>query len=237
MVKNYRSLSCLPEPVLPGLAYSAEEPPKTASPVCATLGDLFAMVRRWPVTSTNEMPRVAAYNGPLPSSLHGYGRFQGRLPAHHAMHFFLDDAKIAGLLSYPERGLSRVRSLCGLCLGPDLSIRADMPLAEKLCRSLCLKALTRWWQLRGLRVIPTVVWADPDSLGALLEGYPAHSVIAVGSRSLGRDRRARRNFLAGCEMVRRLLEPTAIVRYGRPVPGESTDGCVFYEPDTFAVRA
>lgn len=225
----------LPEdsPILPGMDYEAVDgrlPEKGSTHTLWQLccGDPY----RYPLSAASEMVEVLPYNGPPPLTLCGWGRFQSRLPADIAVHFYLGDDKQSAFVTRPEEGLKRLKELASCAIGLDFSIKADLPAPWKRVLSYSQKSITRLWQESGLRVIPNIVWTDAGSLGYMLEGYPMGSVVAVSSHNLGGDPRAIANWRQCYRAMLDVLRPTQILRYGRHIEGERDDISRFYLADT-----
>lgn len=74
--------------------------------------------------------------------------------------------------------------------------------------------------MNGIRVIPTISWADRDSYEWCFEGEPEGYTVAVSSVGTQGSQETRQLFLDGYrEMIAR-LHPSTIIMYGT-VP----DGC------------
>lgn len=187
------------------------------------------IVKRLSCTSEYEMPKIKKVNT-IPKGIIGYDRISYGVPKGWAIHFYISDGKLIPLWNAPLRFIRRIPTGAYL-IGPDLSIRMDMLLAEKYEHSFKNKALTAWWQSNGLVVIPNVVWADKDTFNMCFDGYPSGSVISINSMGIGHDKRASYNWLLGYEEAVGRLKPTHIIRYGAPREGELREISSYFSND------
>ena len=179
-------------------------------------------------TSTHEMPVVKPYNGGTPQYLVPHYRLKnttmtcGVCPC-----FYTADRNFERAWSNP-RAFSKTLMRYSYVLSPDFSVYLDMPRPMQLASILKNKALAAWWQECGLNVIPSVSWTTVEHIEEDLEGWPKHSVIAINSTRLGRDRRAKHNWVEGYEATISILEPSFILRYGARQDGEKEEISRYY---------
>lgn len=89
-----------------------------------------------------------------------------------------------------------------------------MPVAMQIWNSYRSKWLSAWWQMNGLRVIPTVNFSDADSFEYTFDGLPHQSLVIISSLGAEKEVAARENFFNGYHKMLEVLEPKQILFYG-----------------------
>lgn len=139
-------------------------------------------------------------------------------PENKAVHFFLDDYQFIRVWNNPD-GYINILQRFRYVLTPDFSLYMDFPRALQIYNHYRKHWLGAYWQMHGIKVIPTICWSDRESFEWCFDGEPAHSVVAVSSVGTQNSKEKKQLFLDGyMEMVKR-LEPVQIVFYGN-VPDE-----------------
>ena len=139
-------------------------------------------------------------------------------PENIGVHFFLHDYQFERVWNYPDR-YTEVLSRFAFVLSPDFSPYSDMPKALKIYNVYRNRWCARYWQEYGITVIPTITWADDDSLSYCLNGVPKHSTIAISTMGEGRWAKwqsLRRNW----NHIMQTLEPDVVLLYGKNIADE-----------------
>ena len=138
-------------------------------------------------------------------------------PEAAAVHFFLDDYRFETLWTKPTRPLTRLQRV-GAAFTPDFSLWAQMPKVMQLWQIYRARWCGAWMVQHGVKVIPTVGWAGPESWDFAFEGIPKWGVVAVSAVGIYRRLDAQADFARGLnEMVDR-LEPVKVLVYGKLPP-------------------
>ncbi len=132
-------------------------------------------------------------------------------------HFFIDDYRFESVWSRPETGLQRVRRFAAV-LTPDFSLYANWPTVAQQWNHYRSQWTGRYWQERGIQVIPSVNWSTEDSYYWSFAGIPTGQVLALAVPDL-RDPVTHRLFYAGFRAMLKLLQPAALMIYGE-LPGK-----------------
>ena len=125
---------------------------------------------------------------------------------------------------------------------PDFSLYMDMPMAMKIWNIYRSRLIGQIMQNAGIRVIPTVSWAEPETYAFCFDGIPEGGNVAVSTVGVMRDKEAKKIFMDGMSAMIEKVKPSMILMYGKAIP-ESCGEVPFksYENDTFgtqfAVRA
>ena len=134
-------------------------------------------------------------------------------PEKKAVHFFLDDYQFIRLWTDPDRYIARLQKF-RYVLTPDFSLYTDFPRSLQIYNHYRKHWLGAYWQMHGIRVIPTICWSDRESFDWCFDGEPTHSVVAISSVGTQNSKEKKHRFLDGYfEMVDR-LQPAQIIFYG-----------------------
>jgi len=129
-------------------------------------------------------------------------------------HFFLMDRQFESVWRRADVGLRAVQRFDVVCT-PDFSLYRDRPPAEQLYNVYRNRWCGRFWQSRGLHVVPTIRWSTPASYPFCFLGVPPRQIVATGTPDL-RDPVARKLFARGLEKVFEILEPRGLILFGVP---------------------
>lgn len=129
------------------------------------------------------------------------------------IHFFLDDYQFTRLWNNPERYVELLQRF-PFVLSPDFSLYSDYPLALQIYNHYRKHWLSAYWQLYGIKVIPTICWSDVSSFNWCFDGEPRNSIVAVSSVGTQQNKKAKELFLCGYNEMMKRLEPTTVLFYG-----------------------
>ena len=156
----------------------------------------------------------------------------GKSPARVGIHFFLDDYRFRAVWNQPDRYIDLLRRFPAV-LQPDFSLYTDMPRAMQIYNHYRKQWLAAYWQLCGLRVIPTICWSDQASYEWCFDGVPAGGCVAVSSVGTQKGKAEKQGFLDGYYAMLERLAPEAVLFYGKipkdiPQSGIISIGETFY---------
>ena len=103
-------------------------------------------------------------------------------------------------------------------LTPDFSTYMDMPEAMKIWNVFRSRLIGAYWQSCGLKVIPTLQWAGPESFSYCFSGIPSNSTVAVSTVGCNNDPTAELYWRLGMRYAIDRLEPERILLYGEAIP-------------------
>ena len=98
-------------------------------------------------------------------------------------------------------------------LSPDFSLYTDMPLLLQMYSTFKNRWCGAYWQAQGLKVIPTISWSDKRSFDFCFDGIEKGSVVAISTHG---NHKVKDKFLAGYRKMLEIIEPSAIICYGKP---------------------
>lgn len=130
-----------------------------------------------------------------------------------ACHFFIDDYQFERVWSRPAAYLDCLRGF-ECVLTPDFSLYLDMPDAMQRWNRYRAQALGLYWQREGLRVVPTLSWAQPESCAFCFAGVPRRSTVAVSTVGVKGDETARAVWRVGMRKAMETLRPRRVLLYG-----------------------
>ncbi len=139
-------------------------------------------------------------------------------PEQHGIHFFIDDYQFNRVWTQPDSYLGMLRRFQAV-LTPDFSTYTDFPKAVQVYNHYRKHWLGAYWQMNGIRVIPTISWSDRRSFEWCFDGEPEGYTVAVSSVGTQASKESRQLFLDGYNEMLSRLQPATIIMYGN-VPDE-----------------
>ena len=130
-----------------------------------------------------------------------------------ACHFFIDDYQFERVWTSPERYTEVLRGF-RCVLTPDFSLYMDMPDAMQRWNRYRSQALGLFWQRQGLKVVPTLSWAEPESYRFCFDGVPRRSTVAVSTVGVKGDPAALAVWHDGMREAMGRLAPRRVLLYG-----------------------
>lgn len=158
------------------------------------------------------MPTIQATTPPAGKML-PFNFAKTHVSSDKVVHFFVDDYQFNRLWERPERYLSLL-SKFEATLTPDFSLYVDMPAALKIYNIYRSRLLGQFWQQNGIKVIPTVSWAEEESFEYCFDGLPHEATLAVSTVGIGRNADARRTYQMGLDEMIKRLSPQHLIVYG-----------------------
>ena len=138
------------------------------------------------------------------------------------VHFFLDDYKFEVLWNNPEPRVERLSAFKAV-LSPQFSIYTEMPLAIQIYNTFRSRWCGAYLQSKGITVIPSVVWGEPDTFWFCFDGIEKNSIVAVSTVGVRNEKDL---FMSGYKELLRRIEPSTILCYGKPF--DEMEGNVLY---------
>lgn len=134
-----------------------------------------------------------------------------------SVHFFLDDFRFESVWNKPENSLQALKKFRTV-LSPDFSLYRDWPLAIQLWNTYRSRWMGRFWQAHGFTVIPTISWSTEESYAFAFIGVETGSVVAISACGIEHvhNQLDYDLFMAGYKQMIQVIQPTAVLCYGRP---------------------
>ena len=130
------------------------------------------------------------------------------------VHFYLDDYQFQRIWNNPDRYIPLLREFGAVC-SPDFSLFADMPKALQIYNHYRKQWVSAYWQIHGIKVIPTLCWSTPDSFKWCFDGVPTNSIVSISSVGTQNSEEAEKAFVEGCRKAIKQLDPIQILWHGK----------------------
>ena len=75
------------------------------------------------------------------------------------------------------------------------------------------RLIGQYYQSQGIKVIPTLSWAEEETFEFCFEGIEKHSIVAIGMIGC---KRSKEEFMLGYNEMLKRIEPAAIICFGVP---------------------
>ena len=128
------------------------------------------------------------------------------------VHFFLDDYKFEAIWNDPEPRIERLKKYKAV-LAPNYSIYTEMPLSLKVYNTFRSRWCGAYLQSKGIKVIPTVAWGEPNTFWFCFDGIEKGSIVAVSTLGVRKEKAL---FMQGYNELIRKIKPKAVICYGEP---------------------
>lgn len=168
------------------------------------------------VTDKCQMPCVEPLKDISPDKMMAFDEFVRKKPSNCAVHCFKGDHLLERIWKRPEY-YGRQFASVPFVTSPDFSVSPCMPLPVIGYNLFRAKRITQIWNSMGVRVVPTVIWANAETYDLCFEGLPTKSFLAVSSVGTVRDSLSRLMFVRGIREAIRRLVPVGLLFYG-PLP-------------------
>lgn len=159
-----------------------------------------------------QMPTIKNDNF-IPDDLMGFNYARSSRNKNCGIHFYVDDYQFERVWNYPEKYVDVLWEY-DCILSPDFSLYLDMPMPMKIWNIYRSRQIGAFYQSRGIKVIPTISWAEKETFEFCFRGIPKGSIVSVSTIGVKEKKTALEIWHEGMtEMIKR-IEPSAILVYG-----------------------
>ena len=161
------------------------------------------------------IPQLAPSAASIPEHFMDFNKamsFKGKHDR-YGVHFFIQDYLYERIWNRPRRYIKKL-SKYAVLLSPNFDVCAELPRATQIWNVFRNRTIGRYWQDKGLPVIPTVNWSDEASFDFCFEGIQPGGIIAVTTRRSFRLPQKRDDWRRGVSEAIRRLTPSKILVYG-----------------------
>ena len=165
--------------------------------------------------STNDfwqMPIIENDNY-IPKNLIGFNYAKTNKDKNVGIHFYLDDYQFERVWNDPDI-YADMLSEYDCILSPDFSLYLDMPMPMKIWNVYRSRQIGQYYQLQGIKVIPTISWAEKETFSFCFKGIPKGSIVSISTIGVKRDEEALQIWKDGMDAMIKEIEPSAILVYG-----------------------
>ena len=89
-----------------------------------------------------------------------------------------------------------------------------MPMPMKIWNIYRSRQIGAYYQSQGIKVIPTISWAEPETFDFCFQGIPKGSIVSVSTIGVKRDEEAFKIWEDGMKAMIKAIEPSTILVYG-----------------------
>ena len=173
-----------------------------------------------------QMP-IIKNDGFIPDRLIGFNYALSSKDKKTGLHCFIDDYQFERLWNDPEKYID-VLSKYECFLSPDYSLYTDMAEPMRIWNTYRSRLIGAYYQSYGIKVIPTISWAQKSTFRYCFKGIPENSIVAVSTIGVKEQNEAFTIWKAGMrEMIKR-IRPQHILVYGGEVDFDYKDIPVSY---------
>ena len=159
-----------------------------------------------------QMP-VIACDDYIPADLVGFNYAKTNERKDVGIHFYVDDYQFERIWNAPEKYVD-VLSQYDCILSPDFSLYMDMAMPVKIWNVYRSRLIGNYYQQKGLKVIPTISWAEPETFHFCFEGIPRGSIVSVSTVGVKRDKEALKVWNEGMKAMMEAIAPKTVLVYG-----------------------
>ncbi len=159
-----------------------------------------------------EMPLIHK-ESMVPKDLIGFNYMLTSKERDVGVHMYVDDYQFERLWNNPDKYLEELsRYQC--VLTPDFSLYMDMPMAMKIWNVYRSRMLGQYWQRNGIRVIPTISWAEQETYQFCFDGIEKGSIVSISTIGVKREKEALKIWCDGVTAMIKHIRPSMILVYG-----------------------
>lgn len=173
-----------------------------------------------------QMP-IIKNNNYIPKDLIGFNYAKSSKEKNTGIHFYIDDYQFERVWNNPEKYVDVLMDY-DCILSPDFSLYMDMPMPMKIWNIYRSRQIGAYYQSQGIKVIPTISWAEPETFEFCFQGIPKGSIVSVSTIGVKQSKDALQIWEDGMREMIRVIEPSAILVYGGQLDFDYGDIEVIY---------
>ena len=179
--------------------------------------------------STNDfwqMPVIQNDNF-IPDDIIGFNYAKSSKEHNVGIHFYLDDYQFERIWNKPEDYIDILKQY-ECIFSPDFSLYLDMPMPMKIWNIYRSRQIGQYYQSQGIKVIPTISWAEKETFDFCFEGIPQESIISISTIGVKRNKEALKIWKDGVDELIKRIKPSTILIYGGKLDYDYGDIKVVY---------
>lgn len=149
----------------------------------------------------------------IPSRLIGFNYAKSSMDTEAGIHFFIDDYQFERLWNAPEKYIDILKQY-ECILTPDFSLYLEMPMPMKIWNVYRSRQIGAFYQSKGIKVIPTISWAEADTFEFCFRGIAEGSTVAISTIGVRDDENALKIWHEGVDAMIENIKPSNIIVYG-----------------------
>lgn len=163
----------------------------------------------------------------IPKDMIGFNYAKTNKDKNVGIHFYLDDYQFERLWNKP-RDYTEILKQYDCIFSPDFSLYMDMPMAMKIWNIYRSRLIGQYYQEQGIKVIPTISWAEKETFEFCFDGIPQGSIVSISTIGVKRCEKALKIWKDGVDELIRRIKPSTILVYGGKVDYDYGDVDVVY---------
>lgn len=175
-----------------------------------------------------QMP-IIENDGFIPKQIKSFNYALSSVDHDCGIHFFIDDYQFERVWNDPDKYID-VLGQYECAFSPDFSLYMDMPMPMKIWNVYRSRLIGQYYQSCGLKVIPTMSWAEAETFQFCFAGIPKGSIVAVSTIGVKRSKEAYAVWKAGMDEMMKRIEPCTVLVYGGEIEYDyGTTDVVYYD--------
>ena len=163
----------------------------------------------------------------IPKELIGFNYAKTSKEKNVGIHFYLDDYQFERVWNKPEDYIETLKQY-ECILSPDFSLYMDMPMPMKIWNIYRSRQIGQYYQNQGIKVIPTLSWAEKETFDFCFEGIPEGSIVSISTIGVKKNKEALKIWKDGVDELIKRIKPSAILIYGGKLDYDYGDIKVVY---------
>ena len=165
--------------------------------------------------STNDFWQMPVINNDnfIPDDIIGFNYAKSSKQHNVGIHFYLDDYQFERIWNKPEDYIDILKQY-ECIFSPDFSLYLDMPTPMKIWNIYRSRQIGRFYQSKGIKVIPTISWAEKETFEFAFKGIPKGSIVSISTIGVKRNKEALKIWKDGVSAMIEEIEPSTILVYG-----------------------
>ena len=179
--------------------------------------------------STNDfwqMPVIKNDNF-IPDDIIGFNYAKSSKQHNVGIHFYLDDYQFERIWNKPEDYIDILKQY-ECIFSPDFSLYLDMPMPMKIWNIYRSRQIGQFYQSQGIKVIPTISWAEKETFEFAFKGIPKGSIVSISTIGVKQNKDALKIWQDGMDAMIEEIEPNTILVYGGKLDYDYGDIEVIY---------
>lgn len=163
----------------------------------------------------------------IPKELIGFNYAKTSKEKNVGIHFYLDDYQFERVWNKPADYIDILKQY-DCILSPDFSLYMDMPIPMKIWNIYRSRQIGQYYQQQGIKVIPTLSWAEKETFDFCFEGIPEGSIVSISTIGVKQNKEALKIWRAGVDELIKRIKPSTILIYGGKLDYDYGDIKVVY---------
>lgn len=163
----------------------------------------------------------------IPKDIIGFNYAKTSKKKNVGIHFYLDDYQFERIWNKPEDYIDILKQY-ECIFSPDFSLYIDMPMAMKIWNTYRSRLIGQYYQEQGIKVIPTLSWAEKETFEFCFEGIPQGSIVSISTIGVKKNKEALKIWKDGVDELIKRIKPSTILIYGGKLDYDYGNIKVFY---------